>query len=470
MIEICRRELLTGAAALALAPRAARAAAPKPETVIIVGAGLAGLAAAYRLREAGKRVTVLEARDVPGGRVRTARAPFDDGLYGELGAARIPDTHSFVVDWVNRFGLSLVPFGPVPASALLVMDGMRAHADDPSAGEMLVRDLLPEERKLTPGALATRYLAGLPDDLSMRNVDAAAFARWAVYDKTTWPAWLRARGASPGAVRLMTLGTVSDKVSALYVLRQMFLHRGMRQFLKIAGGMEALPNAFAAALKSEIRYNCEVVRIARAANDVRVTFRVNGKNETIAADHAVVTLPFSILRDVTVDPPFSPEKSAAIAATAYQPVTRFLLQTKNRFWHQQGLTGAARNDTAEFWDASFGQKSAKGLLSVTTRDTDALSRMQSVDKRLAHGIAIGAEAFPDIKLQFQKGLTHNWFQEPWSKGAFAVFYPGQMTRWGAGLGNAEGRIHFAGEHVSAFPGWMEGALTSAERVAQEILQ
>src|SRR5689334_11914148 len=99
-----RRGFLKGAAAAALSPlmaakraQAAAAAARKNETILVVGAGLAGLVAAYRLREAGKRVILVEARGRPGGRVRTLRGYFDDGLYGELGAARVAETHEYVL-------------------------------------------------------------------------------------------------------------------------------------------------------------------------------------------------------------------------------------------------------------------------------------------------------------------------------------------------------------------------------------
>jgi monoamine oxidase len=87
------------------------APAQNTETILVVGAGLSGLVAAYRLREAGKRVIVIEARAVPGGRVRTVR-DFADGLYGELGAARIADTHSYALHWLNELGLRLRRFSP----------------------------------------------------------------------------------------------------------------------------------------------------------------------------------------------------------------------------------------------------------------------------------------------------------------------------------------------------------------------
>ena len=118
-----RRRVLQGALAASAAvspPVRGRAAAE--DTILVVGAGLAGLVTAYRLREAGKRVTLIEARPVPGGRVRTLRNTFDDGLYGELGPNRISDTHAYVLHWVNEFNLPLVPFAPENASQILVLD------------------------------------------------------------------------------------------------------------------------------------------------------------------------------------------------------------------------------------------------------------------------------------------------------------------------------------------------------------
>src|SRR5437868_8611820 len=171
-----RRAFLKGvAAAAAITPlRSAMArAAParRPETVLVVGAGLAGLAAAYRLREAAKRVIIIEARDAPGGRVRTVRGAFNDGLYGELGAARIAETHEYVLHWVNDLNLNLVPFAPESGSQTLAVGQTRTRADDFIARDRLAPGLHTDERRLSLSGLLVKYIEGVPDQLGDGNVD-----------------------------------------------------------------------------------------------------------------------------------------------------------------------------------------------------------------------------------------------------------------------------------------------------------
>ena len=97
--------------------------------VVVVGAGLAGLTAAYELTQAGHDVTVLEAQGHPGGRVRTLRDPLADGLYAELGAARIPDNHEWTLKYVKLFGLPLAPFYPATGRSSTFLRKIRAEAN-----------------------------------------------------------------------------------------------------------------------------------------------------------------------------------------------------------------------------------------------------------------------------------------------------------------------------------------------------
>src|SRR5579871_436814 len=211
---------VSAAAGCAAAGPALAAAQPRaaPESVLVVGAGLSGLAAAYRLRDAGKRVTLIEARGEPGGRVRTLRGYFDDGLYAELGAARVAETHEYVIHWLNELNLSLVPFAPAGAGVQAI-GALRARTDDLAARERMAPGLKPDERNLSVPQLMIKYLGGVPDELADPDVDISA-SRWREFDRVTWPAWLASRGASKAAVQLITLGGDSSSFSALFLLQQ----------------------------------------------------------------------------------------------------------------------------------------------------------------------------------------------------------------------------------------------------------
>ena len=113
---ITRSSLALAGATLTRLPIVTASVAPKK--IIIIGAGMAGLSAGYELMQLGHDVTLLEARARPGGRVHTLREPFDDGLYAEAGAARIPDDHNLTLKYVKLFNLPLEPMYPTQLSAL----------------------------------------------------------------------------------------------------------------------------------------------------------------------------------------------------------------------------------------------------------------------------------------------------------------------------------------------------------------
>ncbi len=468
-----RRHLLQAAGALALSPRFARAAAAakRAESVLVVGAGLAGLAAAYRLRDAGYRVTLIEARGDPGGRVRTLRNYFDDGIYGELGAARIAETHEYVLHWLNELDLGLIPFAPQGAS-IQAIGGRRARTDDEAQRALMAPGLKRDERGLSAAALTVKYLAGVPEELGSPDLDVSD-PRWRPFDSVSWPQWLASRGASPAAIQIMSLGGDSSGFSALFLLQQIMLHKDSRQYFKIDGGMDRLPRAMAARLKDVIRFNCILTRLEPGPSGVRATFKTADKSETMTVDRAVLALPFSMLRQVTIDPPFSSPKTGAIRTLTYFQATRFLLQTRSRFWERQRLTGGARTDApADIWDMSYGQKGARGLISLTTGNSTIQQRLRPLPEtaRTRFGISLASEAFPEIEQELQKSFVQSWAEDPFARGAFTVFHPGEMARFVPVIGRAEGWVHFAGEHTAPWNGWMEGALQSGERAAQEILQ
>ena len=344
--------------------------------VVVVGAGLAGLSAADVLRKAGRPVVVLEARERAGGRVLTIRAPFADGLHAEAGPSRIAGAHQAVLKAVRAFGLTLTPFESSQGSSVVAINGRSATAEELVRGALTL-DLKPDERALMPAALLDRYVGALPDDLASPPTTAVSWARWRSYDQVTWPEWLRSRGASADAIRLMTLGGDSSHLSALYILRQFAMLRNSTQRYKIQGGMDLLPRAMASSLGDIVRYDAPVLRVIRessggrgqsAKTRFRVDYRSNTRVQSLTASHVIFAVPCTTLRDIEVRPRLSRRKEQAIADLPYYGSVRVLLQTKSRFWSFTNLNGSARTERAtETWDSTFDQvTSMRGILGAST--------------------------------------------------------------------------------------------------------
>jgi monoamine oxidase len=470
-MPVSRREFL-GVSIVAASPAALfRQSGGSTDPTVVVGAGLAGLHAADLLRRAGRPVVVLEARQRAGGRVFTARSAFDQGLYAEAGPIRISSAHRSILQLIRAFRLPLVPFESSVGSSVISVAGAVSRSSQALAS-IAGAELKPDERGLSPYQLLERYTTDIPSDLADAATTAASYARWSAYDRLTWPNWLRSRGASPGAVKLITLGGDSEHVSALYVLRQFALLRNSTQLYKIQGGMDLLPRAMAAALGNIVQYSSSVVRVSRAAARLRIDYESNTQVKTVAASHVIFAIPLPTLRQIEILPRLSQRKERVIEEAAYAMSSRVLLQCRSRFWAAAGLNGSARTDRAtETWDCTYDQRaSGRGILGATTNGAANQQMLaQGPDQSLALGVNLVADAFPEVRSQLEKSVVHQWAREQWSRGSFVAFRPGQMTSMMPEVIRPEGRIHFAGEHTSSWMGWMEGALESGERAAREIL-
>ena len=467
-----RRQFLQAAAVTAAAGALARPAeADLALPIVIVGAGLAGLAAARRLVSA-RPVIVLEAQDRVGGRVRTLRGRFPDGLFGEAGAARIAPMHRATLAAVREAGLALTSFQPGDGEPLSVIDGRRLApaALASQAGGFL--KLLPAERGKAVPALTALYTDPVLDSLAGDREDPDSYTAWQRHDEVDWPRWLERAGASADAIRLLSLGGDSQGLSALYVLRQMALHRNMRGYLTANDGLDRLPQAWAAVLGARIRTGAVVDAIEADASGVTVHYRDATGRQSLAAGRVVLAVPLTQLRRIAIAPALSKPKREAMAQVPYAPAVRILAATRGRFWRQDGHNGFARTDRpAEIWDMAHGQPGRAGLLTATIGGElgrSLIGQEEAAASRLA--TAVLADAFPQISREIKDLKIIRWAEQPFAMGAFAAFAPGQMTRLMPGIATPEGRLHFAGEHTSVYMGWMEGAIRSGERAAREILK
>jgi monoamine oxidase len=482
-----RREFLQQGALTLAALSASRletlAAGEKPKAslstrkrVVVIGAGLAGLSAAYQLTQAGHDVTILEARTRAGGRVHTLREPFADGLHAEAGAMFIPDSHDLTMHYVRLFRLPLVPIPFERRLPVFYLQGRRVNPSEQDKTNWPL-NLTPEEKRLGLTGMTEKYVISV-----LKEMGDAKHPDWPPeelkkYDRLTYAEFLKSQGASKDAIRLLRLndadltGDGVDSVSALMVLREAALNKDAEQLYTIRGGTDLLPKALAARLISKIRYGAPVVRIEHDRQGVRVVFLQAGVQETISADHLVCAIPFSILKDIEVSPPFSHAKQRAIMELPYTSASRVYLQSKREFWTGEGLGVSAYTDLPimAIVNSTLNQAGTRGILESYSagEHSRSLTAMKET-KRISFTLEQMEKVYPAIRKNFEGGASVCWDEDVWARGAYAWFKPGQMSELLPHIAGAEGRIHFAGEHTSSWPGWMQGAFQSGHRAAREI--
>ncbi|NOJ79565.1 flavin monoamine oxidase family protein [Myxococcus xanthus] len=452
------------------------------ERVIILGAGLAGLAAAHALVLAGRDVVVLEARSRVGGRVLTLRQPFLDGMYAEAGAKYVLSGHSTVLGLARRLGLELDPL-PVPHTSALRPFHLRGRrilapiGDDTGLPYVLGAD----EQQLGLSGLYRRYVSPL-----VEAVGDPFHASWPSpgathLDGLTLREALAERGASSAAIDAVSLGRFDlvgdgiDASSALGVLRRELLTvgRGGSSAYTLRGGSDRLPAALAETLGGRIQFGCAAKRIAQEQGTVRVYCRSStGEHTTFTAERLVCAIPFSVLRDVELVPAFSADKLRAIRELEHTSVVRTFIQYRRRLWTEWGWSSGWLTDLPimHVLDAAPTQPPPSGILEAYCVGPCARAAgLLSEEERIAMTVRGLSQFAPELSSEVQSGTSYAWDLDPWARGAFAWFRPTQLTQWGHALVAREGRVHFAGDQTSPMPGWMEGALFSGQRAALEIL-
>jgi monoamine oxidase len=480
---VTRRDFLGHAAAAAVAASASSAPLQRKgpsKKVLVAGAGLAGLSAAYELMRAGHQVTVIEARDRPGGRVFTLRDAFSDGLYAEAGAESFGETHNFVHRYVKQFGLALMPAPSASRlTSLYYVKGQRVL--NKRGGFKWPMQLPPEEQKMLPYDLARKYI-----EPAVKEIGDPLAPGWPSreilekYDRVSMNQMLQRSGASPEAIALLQLGfsdswdNGTEPDSALCLLRDEAIGQSPGNSQRIVGGNDQLPVELARALGDRIHYRAALVRIEQDRKQVTVTVAEGGGHRhKLSGDYLVCAIPFPVLRAIQVVPAFSAGKQRAIRELRYLSVARVFLQTKSRFWTASGLSGYAATDLpiGTAWDCSDGEPGSRGIMECYTSGAVA-RRMAALaePQRVRTAVENLESVFPGMRDSYEKAVCVSWDADPLTRGAFAWFKAGQMSDLLPHTASREGRVFFAGEHTSPWFGWMQGALQSGGRAAGEVDQ
>ncbi|MFO0612845.1 MAG: FAD-dependent oxidoreductase [Polyangiaceae bacterium] len=447
---------------------------PRPSRIVVVGAGLSGLFIAHELSKRGADVMVLEATGIPGGRIRTVRS-FSNGMYVEAGATHVmgdPDLVALIEE------MKVAQASPPPRSKLTRVRFRAGVRETLAPGQHEASGMSAEDEALGEEGRRAKYFAAVDrlDPLSFEWTDEAR-----ALDRVTGADYLRGLGASSGVIAnaggMAAVGDGIEHVSALCLFREMANIRreirgmGGKAAGRIAGGTDLLPRAVADRLGDRIHYGTEVVSIAREEDRATLRVRDAAGAHAITAARVVFTMPTTVLRRIEAFPRWSPAKQRALASLGMTSVTRMWLETNARFWADRSESGTAESDLlfGRVKDEAEGQPGAGGILSAYVQGPDA--RVWGAMDRaamLARAVDDVERVHPGLRAHYVGGDAIVWDDEPFTRGAYACFTPGQLTELLEPGRAPEGVVHFAGDGTSYRPGFMQGAITSAKRVLAEI--
>jgi monoamine oxidase len=455
----------------------AQAGTSKSGEVLIVGAGLAGLTAAWRLHQAGVPVRILEGQDRIGGRMFSLRDFFPDGQVCELGGELIDTNHVNIRNLAAELEIPLDDFvldDPCLSRELFFFDGRRIGEEE------IVQAFLPVSDRIV------QDFQKIPDDFSYRNPGEAG-----ELDRTTLAAWIERSGATGWFRKLLTVGYTTelglepDQQSALNLLllidanpSPFRIYGGSDERFHVRGGNDRIPLTLAERLKDRISIETgtRLEAVRSAGGSFVCSVRRGGSSREIKADHLVLAIPFTLLREVKLDLDLPPVKRRAIQELGYGTNAKLMVGFSRRVWRAQGSNGSTLSDLSyqSSWETSRAQPGAHGILTNFTggRHGEELGKGTAAEQaeRL---VADLDKPFPGLSAARpgMKEVRFHWPSFPWTKGSYSAYLPGQWTAFGGAEGERVGNLHFAGEHCSQnAAGFMEGACETGESVAEEILE
>lgn len=464
----------------------------------VIGAGMAGLASARQLADAGRSVVVLEAARRVGGRVHTVATPERATPWLDVGGRQVGQAYPRLLGIIDRFGLETIDEDREPKPFSYHLGGNLVAGRDwaDSAHNPLTGDA----RSAPPHTLGFRFLnqidrfSGLEDwlDPAATDLDVAP------------QDLLRANGASDDEIRLslLSLNGAAAGVSTLTLLQEhhRLVHElaftagnGNGRFIglddearraaaggvhgaskrekirNVVGGLQRVPEAIALSLGDTLLVGAPVVAIDLTSIPARVT-RLDGS--VVLADHVISALSFAALRHVEINPALEGAQADAVRRMPYAATTRVWADISRPFWEDDGFEPSLFSDTdlGMFWVTGSGTIADPwvGMFLLTAERGTAIDRLPLADiaPYLVDRLAV---LRPSTRGAVHPFITSSWGQNPLIGGARHLYGPGDVTRWAVPMIEPWHRLHFAGEHTRRREYGVEAALESADRVVAEIL-
>ena len=468
--------------------------APQGSKVLILGAGLSGMLAAYEMRRAGYEVQILEYQKRAGGRCWTLKGGdtveelggysqtcrFSEGQYINIGPWRIPHHHRAVLDYCQRLGVQLEVFVQENQNAYLhsarAFDGQPqryAHVFADYLGgisELLAKSVDQNALNQSVTKEDTEMLLESLKSFGVLDKDYRYTERLETAEYRGYP-----EGAAPGGGLTDAAPSPSTPIALKDILssqmwqylRNHTTYRHHAPLVQPVGGMEEIAKAFHREVGDLITHNARVLSVKQDSGGVTVEYDAadgSGSGRMRAtADWCVCTIPFTVLSQIEID--VAPEMRAAMRDLHYHEAMKAGLEMKRRFWEQDHAIygGITFTDLpiAEISYPSYGMHSTGPgvLLSAYVYGPQTyVYNSMSPEQRVESVRRYGAMIHPEYEEEFSSGVALSWHRVPWMLGCYSN-WDTRDHRYRAAA-QVDRRIVCAGEHLSYIPGWMEGSITS----------
>jgi monoamine oxidase len=458
--------------------------------VLILGAGLSGMTAAYELGLRGYDCQILEARPFAGGRCQSSRAgftttemdgttrtcDFDEGQYFNHGPWRVPSYHRAVFHYIRKFGVPMEIMVQENDLGYVKYDNI----DGPLAGRRVRRrEVMADMRGYTAELLAKLADKGALDDELTRE------DRERLVDYLISEGFLNARDLSykgtvhRGYAEFSAMGTTTNTEALGF---KEVLESGLGNIFQgvtpidhptmmyqAVGGMDQIAKAFERELGDMITYNAEVQELRQDDNGVSVPYRdtATGQVRLAKADYCITTIPLAILSKLPTD--LSDRCKEAMAAPGKQTVGKLALQMNRRFWEEDDGIYGGESTLGLPWHRiiypSYGYCGKKGIVkSAYPIGSPAVGFGElSLDEQVEQAIEYSEQMHPG---QFRKhydgkAFSITWHRTRYSEGGWSDWSPRDKYNHQPVLREPQGRIYFSGDFISNLSGWQVGAIESA---------
>jgi len=432
-------------------------------SVLVAGAGLAGLAAAHDLLQLGASITVVDARDRVGGRVWTIRDGFADGQHAEAGGDMIDENQNEIRALASEYGLKVTR---------ILRSGFAYVRPDHTGRPRIVS---------RSGARGWDRLADAlgesirPYKLAERRWDSPVTAAIARRSVSSWLDAVKADGELRAtATGLRGFFLADPEELSLIALVDQFSETDAPApgpLYRIVGGNDRLAAAIAARLGDRLRLRTEVVAVSQRGSTVRVALKDGRSQSQMSCDYVLLALPATLLRRLPITPSLPPRQHEAFAALKYGRATKTLLQFDRRFWRAAGRArafGSALSFGA-LWEGNEEQRGRAGILTLLAGGGASDATQEAVARDGAAGVVRMLDWLGAGTAELVASRQIVWEHDPHARGGYAFFDPGfdpDLRQW---LARPAGRVFFAGEHTSVrWQGYMNGAVESGRRAAAEI--